>query len=108
MVGKDDVCRAIHERRLLQFNYTGDSVSGVRIVEPHQVAYNKETNNLNLSAWYLSGASESQKGPGWRQYRLSDIDTVTVLEEHFVGPRPGYKPGENKIFHNVQCELQFP
>lgn len=104
MVGTEDICRAIHEKRLLQFNYTGDSVWGIRIVEPHQVGYSSAGNPF-LSAWYLSGASESQEGPGWRGYLLRDIDTLTVLEERFAGPRPGYKPGDNKILRNVQCEL---
>jgi predicted DNA-binding transcriptional regulator YafY len=104
MAGPEEICRAIHERKLLQFNYTGDKAVGFRIVEPHQVG-NSSTGKLSLSAWYRSGASESQQGPGFRIYLLSEINTLTVLDEQFSGPRQGYKPGANKIIHNVQCEL---
>jgi hypothetical protein len=99
-----EMCSAIAARKLIQFNYSGDAASGIRIVEPHMVAYNK-ANRLALSAWYLSGASESQQGPGWREYLVSDISSVTVLETHFAGPRPGYKPDGGKSFHNIQCAL---
>lgn len=98
------ICEAIRNRNVVQFNYTGNSVVGIRTVEPHQVGYSK-AGNLTLSAWFLSGASESGEGPGFRLYRLSDIDTLSVLDQHFDGPRPDYKPGPNKIIHNVQCEL---
>lgn len=100
----DPICDAIKNRNVIQFNYTGDSVVGMRIVEPHQVGYSK-AGNLTLSAWFLSGASESGKGSGFRLYRLSEINTLTVLEQRFDGPRPDYKPGPNKIIRNVQCEL---
>jgi predicted DNA-binding transcriptional regulator YafY len=104
MVGPEEICRAIHERKLIRFNYTGDKAVGFRIVEPYQVG-SSSTGKLSLSAWYLSGASESQKGQGFRIYILREIDTLTVLDEQFAGPRSEYKPGTNKIIHNVLCEL---
>ncbi|HTC65030.1 MAG TPA: WYL domain-containing protein [Candidatus Saccharimonadales bacterium] len=100
----DEIRKAIHERKLIRFNYTGDSVSGFREVEPYQIAFTR-ANHLALSAWFLSGASESGSGAGWRSYLLSEIDSLTVLEEHFEGTRPNYKPGTNKIYHNIQCEI---
>jgi hypothetical protein len=98
------ICAAIASRNLIEINYIGNKAPGMRIVEPHMVAYN-EANNLALSAWYLSGESESRRGPGWREYLLTDIANVTILPQTFAGPRPGYKPGGGKTFHNVQCEL---
>ena len=98
------ICGAIATRNLIQFYYSSDQAPGYRIVEPHMVAYNS-ANHLALSAWYLSGASESGEGPGWREYLISGISSVTVLPSTFSGPRPGYKPDGGKSFHNIQCAL---
>jgi predicted DNA-binding transcriptional regulator YafY len=98
------ICQAIQERRLLQFYYSGDAAGGVRIVEPHTLGYNK-ANNLALSAWFLGGASESQKGQGWREYLVESMSGVTILDQHFAGPRPGYVRGGGKLFRSVVCEL---
>jgi hypothetical protein len=95
---------AIASKNLIQFYYIGDKVPGMRIVEPHMIAYN-EAENLSLSAWYLSGASESQRGPGWREYLLESISQVTVLPQTFAQARPGYQPDGGKKFHNVQCAV---
>src|SRR5271157_4583661 len=98
------LCAAIQNHHLVQFYYSGDNAPGVRIVEPHMVAYNRR-DNLALSAWFLSGASESQEGQGWREYLLSEMSSVVELTQKFVGPRFGYKPDGGKTFHNVQCAL---
>ena len=98
------ICAAIHDVHLLQFYYTGDSVPGNRIVEPHQLGDTK-AGNLALSAFYLSGASESNVGPSWKLYLLSEMHQVVELPMQFSGPRPGYKPGPNKLLHSVLCEL---
>ena len=97
------VCAAIQSRNLIRFNYTGDAVSGLRIVEPHMIAYTR-ADNLALSAWFVSGASESQV-VGWKTYLLEYMDAISVLPQQFAGPRPGYVPGGGKSFHNVQCEI---
>jgi hypothetical protein len=77
---------------------------GIRIVEPHMVAYNS-ANHLILSAWLVDGISESQSSPPWREYLLSAMDSLSVLDEQFSGSRPGYKPDGGKMFHSVQCAL---
>jgi hypothetical protein len=99
-----ELCSAIRAQRLVRFFYSLDDEPGFRTVEPHMVARTK-TEALALSAWYLSGASESNQGPGWRTYLLSGISQVTILNEGFDGPRPGYKPDGGKSFHDVQCGL---
>jgi predicted DNA-binding transcriptional regulator YafY len=99
----DALCAAIQSMNLVQFYYGGDDAPGTRLVEPHMVAYTT-ADNLVLSAWFLGGATESQEGQGWREYRL---DTVTnlVLPQRFAGPRPGYNPYGGKKLRNVQCGL---
>lgn len=103
-MSQTSLCGAITSRNLVQFYYSGDKSPGLRVVEPHMVAYNRR-DNLALSAWYLSGASESGEGPGWREYLLSEMTSLTVLPAQFAEPRPGYKPDGGKTFHNVQCAL---
>jgi hypothetical protein len=97
------LCDAIKSKCLVRFYYAGDDAPGYRTVEPHMVANTKEGRPA-LSAWYLQGASESDT-QGWRIYLLSDISSVTVLEQTFSGPRPGYRPNGGKSFHSVRCAL---
>lgn len=98
------ICAAIQSRQLLQFYYNGDKTPGVRVVEPHQLGYTS-ANHLALSAFYLAGASESNVGPSWKLYLVSEMSQAVVLPTHFSGSRPGYRPGTNKSIHNVLCEL---
>jgi hypothetical protein len=98
------ICEAIGTKKLIQFDYTGDDALGFRTVEPHMVAYSK-AEKLVLCCWYLGGASESQEGPGWREYLIGLMSNITVLPQQFAGPRPGYKPDGGKTLHNVQCGL---
>jgi hypothetical protein len=95
-----EICRAIGERKLISFLYKDD----IRTVEPHMVAYSKK-GKLVLSAWFLRGGSESNEGPGWRNYVVEDISQVRVLEAGFSAPRPGYQPGGGNSFHRIQCAL---
>lgn len=98
------ICSAIAGRRVLQFYYTGDKVPGVRVAEPYQLGYTKKE-NLALSAYYLSGASESSTGPGWKLYRVEEMSQIVALPTQFSGQRPEYRPGTNKVLHRIVCEL---
>lgn len=99
-----EICSAIKALRPVRFHYSLDETPGFRIVEPHMVAHTK-TGALALSAWYLSGATFSNSGPGWRVYLLSGISQLSILNEPFEGPRDGYKPDGGKSFKKVQCGL---
>jgi hypothetical protein len=100
----DTLCSAIRSRNTVQINYLGTKVPGARTVEPHMIAYNT-AGNLALSAWFVDGASESQAGPGWADFLIAEIVSVTVLPYQFNGPRPGYQPSGGKKYHSVQCAL---
>lgn len=95
---------AIASQCKIRFYYSLDKEPGFRDVEPHMVAYNR-AGHLALSAWYLSGASESKRGPGWREYLLSGISSMTILPETFHGPREGYKADGGKNFNTIQFSL---
>ena len=100
------ICGAIQARNILQFYYSLGKDPGFRMVEPHMVAYN-QAGHLALSAWFLHGNSESNEGPGWREYLLSGISRLTVLPQQFSGPRPGYNPTGGRAFRNIQCALSM-
>ena len=95
---------AISDKRLVSFYYDGDQHPGMRVVEPHLIAYNL-AGHLSLRAWYLSGASESFKGPGWREYLLQHVSDVILLHQNFASPRPGHNRTGGKEFHSVQCAV---
>jgi len=95
----DTLCEAIRLRRLVEFHYGG----ATRVVEPHMVARN-EAGHYALSGWFVRGGSSSG-GQGWREYLLSDLTMLRVLDETFAGPRPGYNPTGGQKFPIVHCRL---
>lgn len=99
-----EICSAINSRRVIRFYYSPGDAPGYRTVEPYMVAFNQD-GQLALSAWFLSGASKSMNGPGWREYLLSGISRVTDGTQQFDGLRPGYQRGGGKLFHDIQCAL---
>lgn len=98
------ICDAIANKLLIRFNYTGDKVSGYRTVEPHTLGVDRKGNEA-LSGWFLEGASESNSGPGWKFYLISEMHDISVLPTKFSGPRPGYVPGGGKLFRSLECTL---
>jgi len=101
MSSKDKICEAINGCFILQFVYEDE----LRKVEPHQLAYNKK-DNLALSAWWVGGYSKSgETAKRWREYLVEEMSSITVLEEQFSDPRPGYRRTPNDTFHSAICEL---
>jgi hypothetical protein len=49
--------------------------------------------HLTLSAFQLQGGS----GTDFRQYFISEIDNLVILDEKFDGPRPGYNRNDHII-----------
>lgn len=90
---------AILNKAVVEFYYDG----GIRVVEPHMVALN-EAEHLSLSGWFLRGYS-STGGQGWREYLVSEIVNLTVLNEGFAGARPGYQASGGKKFHGAIAKL---
>jgi hypothetical protein len=100
MPARELICEAIAGRRLLQFSYANRK----RVVEPHILGRNSAGHDV-LSAYLVSGYSESRKQPYWRFYLLSDVGLLTMLDESFSGPREGYDPQDSRILE-VYCRLE--
>ena len=79
------LCAAITRRSLVMFEY-GDLI---RVVEPHRYGLNSAGHPM-LSGWLRAGYSRSDPAGGWRNYLLSEIHSLQVLDAPFAGTRPGY------------------
>lgn len=89
------ICQAIAARRVIAFTYEGR----LRTVEPHTLGHSTK-GVLTLSAWQLSGGSATS----WRDYHCNKMTNVSVTEQQFSGPRPGYNPHPT-TFSSVVCRL---
>lgn len=90
--------KAITNKKIISFHYNG----GKRIVEPHCFGITTG-GNLSLRGYQIGGASASGK-IGWKMFDISQATNISILDETFNGPRPGYKKGDKGMSH-IYCEL---
>ena len=93
------LCAAIRRRSLVMFEY-GDLI---RVVEPHRYGVNSAGHEM-LSGWLRAGYSRSDPSGGWRNYLLSDVHALQMLDAPFAGTRPGYVAHDPRM-REVYCEL---
>lgn len=96
---REQLCGAITRRSLVMFEY-GDLI---RVVEPHRFGINSAGHEM-LSGWLRAGYSRSDPAGGWRNYLLSDVSALQVLDAPFAGTRPGYAAHDQRM-REVYCEL---
>jgi hypothetical protein len=96
---RQQLCAAIVRRSLIMFEY-GDLI---RVVEPHRFGINSAGHEM-LSGWLRAGYSRSDPAGGWRNYLLSDVTALQVLDAPFAGTRPGYAAHDPRM-REVFCEL---
>ncbi|MGY3449777.1 hypothetical protein [Bradyrhizobium sp. USDA 4353] len=89
------ICQAIAARKVISFTYEGR----LRTVEPHTLGYSLK-GIMTLSAWQLSGGSAID----WRDYHCSKMANLSVTDQQFSGPRPGYNP-HPATFSSVLCRI---
>jgi hypothetical protein len=90
---------AIRNRQLISFAYGGYQ----RTVEPHTCGVDTKGHQA-LRAYQISGGSESGEYVGWKLFHVSEMRSLTVLPQQFVGPRHGYKRGD-RAFSVIHAEL---
>ena len=98
---REQLCAAIRRRSLVMFEY-GDLI---RVVEPHRFGINSAGHEM-LSGWLRAGYSRSDPAGGWRNYLLSDVRALQVLDAPFAGTRPGYVAHDPRM-REVYCELEL-
>ena len=96
---REQLCAAITRRSLVMFEY-GDLI---RVVEPHRFGINSAGHEM-LSGWLRAGYSRSDPAGGWRNYLLSDLSALQVLDAPFAGTRPGYAAHDARM-REVFAEL---
>lgn len=89
------LCEAIEQMRVIEFLYKGS----FRSAEPHTLGHSKR-GVLTLCAWQLSGGSAE----AWRDFHVELIQGLSLTDEHFDGPRPGYNPCPTTLT-NVVCTI---
>jgi hypothetical protein len=95
----EQLCAAITRRSLVMFEY-GDLI---RVVEPHRFGVNSAGHPM-LSGWLRAGYSRSDPAGGWRNYLISDIRALQLLDAPFAGTRPGYAAHDPRM-REIYCEL---
>lgn len=96
---KELLIKAIDSRKLVNFNYEDKPI---RKAAPHAI-YISTANNINLDAYQFDGYSESGNLPDWRNFILSKIQNLEILDENFK-VAPGYKsdsPKYNRAIHKI-------
>ena len=94
-----EICKAIENQNLIEFIYDGC----YRVVEPHTLGVSKKGKD-NLSAYQTDGISIHGEVPDWKQFTLSKIKGLNVLDETFDSPRPGYVSGDSRMVE-IYCEV---
>jgi hypothetical protein len=95
------ICSAIRQLRPIEFYYHG----GYRTVEPFAlgIVLNSREDNESLLCYQTGGFSELLEVVGWKLYRVSDMEDIEVMKEHFTGDRPGYDPEKLEMVTVICC-----
>lgn len=91
---------AVNDKQVLRIDYD----PGLRIVEPHAHGENVHDNEL-VRVFQRSGASSSGEHKDWKLLRVDRIKSLEVLDEHFSGPRPGYRRGDKAMTKRIFAQL---
>lgn len=83
------ICQAIASRHLLKVQYGGES----RIVQPHIYGEDHHGHEL-LSAYQVSGGSQSGESVGWKLFDLAKVEGLEILSGRFSKPQSEYNPGD--------------
>ena len=93
------ICRAIAEKKYIQFQYDG----GRRVVEPHCYGISTAENHV-LRAYQVSGYSQSGNPKGWKLFDIAKASQIEILPESFEGPRRGYDRFDDAM-SQIFCRL---
>jgi len=86
-----EIVEAIENQNVIEFYYDGE----LRVVEPH--CYGITTaGNEGLRAFQIDGYSSTGKF-GWKMYDLGKANDITITQDQFDGPRPGYQTGDKGL-----------
>jgi hypothetical protein len=99
MASRASVCAAIAGRRFLQFQYKGRW----RVVYPCAHGW-LDTGNAALRAHQVSLVAGSLRVAPGRLYLIEHMRGVTVTDQHFDDPPPGYRRDDRGMVR-IHCQL---
>lgn len=88
--------QAIDDRKLVNFSYEHHPI---RRAAPHAIYWSKQ-NKENLDAFQYDGYSKTGNLPAWRNFTLSKIQNLEILDETFE-VADGYKTYSSKYSRPV-------
>lgn len=88
--------QAIDNKNLVNFYYENQPI---RKVAPHAI-YISSAGNKNLDAFQHDGYSKSGDLPSWRNFKLSKIENIEILNDKFEIV-DGYKSNSSKYNNYV-------
>jgi predicted DNA-binding transcriptional regulator YafY len=91
---------AIQNKTVLEIEY----FPGRRIIEPHTLGFGKD-GQLLLRAFQTDGVSASGEPIHWKLFRVDRIRHLTSTNDHFVGPREGYRRGDSIMKGGITAQL---
>ncbi len=87
---------AIKNKKMIDFNYEDKPI---RNAAPHAV-YISSTGKKNLDAFQFDGYSKSGNLPDWRNFTLSKIENLVIINETF-DTATGYNPLSSKYINAI-------
>ena len=93
-----ELCRAIHQRRRIQFGYE----PGIRLVDPYAYGVGDGGREL-LRAYQVSGDSFSRE-EGWKLFHVEEMSDLVVLDDTFDEPKMGYMRNDPSMTM-IYCEI---
>lgn len=97
------IAQAIEQRRMLLISYA-DGANGGRLIEPYMLGVTTDGNPA-VQAWFRTGASASQQGPGWRTYLLAKITGIQMTNDTFA-PQRSYDGTGGGTFQSYILRVQ--
>ena len=93
---ENSLIEAMNGRRLISFSYENKPI---RRAAPHAIYVSTAANKL-LDAYQFEGYSKTGNLPDWRNFKLSKMENLVVLDEKFE-ISPGYKPFSSKYSRSI-------
>jgi hypothetical protein len=98
---RESVIAAIDERRVVRLRYEGGPAP--RTVHPH-VLFRTSTDRECVDGYQVSGPTHGGPLPGWRQFDLERIVSLTSAAGTFA-LAPGYHPEATKYRHGIVARV---
>ena len=95
-----DIKDAIERRLCIDLHYS----PGNRLVEPHTLGWSSKGDVL-FRAFQTEGATASGENNDWKLFRVDRINALSITDQDFPGPRPGYSRDDKAMRGGIIAQL---